>query len=106
MHVDQVVAGPELRRGDGLHRELQVAERTLDAKTVALNLLTPLRAKEKRHVGACFRKPSAEVAADAARAQDEQPHGFGSGAAGLVWLPPGRRGTTSLPTKICTTSPC
>ena len=71
---DHVVLGPQLLGEHCAHVELRVAGRAFDHEPVARELLAPLRAHEERDVGARFREAPAEVAADAAGAEDEDAH--------------------------------
>jgi hypothetical protein len=71
---DDVISRLELVGDDRVRREMKIAERTLDAQAVALQLFAPLRSDQERDVGTTFRQPPAEIPANSTCAEDEEPH--------------------------------
>src|SRR5260221_6696003 len=69
---DQVVAGTHFAGDHRFRGDRRVAERALDAQSVARDLLAALGSHEEGDIRrARFRKPAAEIAADASGAEDE-----------------------------------
>jgi hypothetical protein len=76
----QIVAGLDLVLSHAANLEFGVAVPALDAQALALDRLSALRAHEEGHLRPFFRQAAAEIAADAAGAQNQDLHAFFSPA--------------------------